>query len=521
MGFLLRVHKLSDIPHGFFADEASIGYNAYTILTKGTDEYGTRFAVFFRAFGEYKSPIQIYATVPFVAIFGLNEFSVRLPSAIFGTLTIIVVYLLTKELFSHLSPHHSGVADTPRNDKVIPLLAALFLAVSPWHIHFSRTSLEGQTVFIFFTTLGLYFFIKSQYNTKFLFLSVIAFGFSLYCYFPARIFIPLFGLFFIILYAKFFLQNKKLATLNSVLFLLLLMPLILHTVLPSGLTRWNQVNIFSQPPKDVSIPSHVIHSYLSHFSLDFLFLKGDIDIPGQFITRHSVRGMGELYFFQLPLVLAGIFNLLRKKEKQKNILLFWLLLYPIGSMFTIDKNAQATRSIIGVIPFQIISAIGLFYSRNILFKCFKTFKQGGLVSISSMSIIVLVIFFYFINFLQLYFIKYPLYSSDFWGWQYGPREIMKYFLTTKNEYDDLYMSGEFNGGEIFIKFYDPKNFCHNKCNIGDFWREPNIYNPKRRQLYSLSPEYLNKSKFGKKFVVKKTVYYPNKTIAFQIGEIVQ
>lgn len=77
LGFTIRIWNLSEIPAGFFADEASIGYNAYTMLTKGTDEYGSNYPLFFRAFGEYKSPVQIYATIPFVALFGLNEFSVR------------------------------------------------------------------------------------------------------------------------------------------------------------------------------------------------------------------------------------------------------------------------------------------------------------------------------------------------------------------------------------------------------------------------------------------------------------
>lgn len=93
-----------------------------------------------------------------------------------------------------------------------------------------------------------------------------------------------------------------------------------------------------------------------------------------------------------------------------------------------------------------------------------------------------------------------------------------YFLKEKNNYDHLYMSGEFNGGEIFIKFYDPENNCQNKCKIGDFWREPTIYNPSRRQLFSLSPEYLKNSSFEKQFSMKKIIYYPDGSPAFFIGE---
>lgn len=97
--FVIRFYRVSEIPSGFFADEASIGYNAYTILTKGIDEYGVNYPLFFRAFGEYKNPVQIYATVPFIALFGLNEFSVRLVSVIFGVLSIFALYILTNEVF--------------------------------------------------------------------------------------------------------------------------------------------------------------------------------------------------------------------------------------------------------------------------------------------------------------------------------------------------------------------------------------------------------------------------------------
>ena len=50
----LRLYRLKDNPAGFFCDEASIGYNAYSILTTGKDEWGQPWPLFFRAFGEYK-----------------------------------------------------------------------------------------------------------------------------------------------------------------------------------------------------------------------------------------------------------------------------------------------------------------------------------------------------------------------------------------------------------------------------------------------------------------------------------
>ena len=91
IGEIMRIWDIGNNPAGFFADEASIGYNSYLILTTGKDEWGRRFPLFFRAFGEYKNPLDIYLTAPFIAIFGLNEFSVRISSAFFSTLSLLLL----------------------------------------------------------------------------------------------------------------------------------------------------------------------------------------------------------------------------------------------------------------------------------------------------------------------------------------------------------------------------------------------------------------------------------------------
>ncbi len=507
-GFLLRVYKLPEIPSGFFADEASIGYNAYTTLTKGMDEYGAKYPLFFRAFGEYKNPIQIYATVPFIALFGLNEFSVRFTSAIFGTLTIIAIYFLTKKLLTKTVAKQSA-------NKMIALFAALFLAISPWHIHFSRTSLEGQTAFVFFTILGLYCFLKSQKNKKLLFLSTITFVLAIYSYFPARIFIPIFGFSILVLYIKFFLQNKKLTLLNFILLVFLLTPLIQHSLSPSGFSRWNQVNIFSQKLKDETIYKHILNNYLSHFSLDFLFLKGDIDMSGQFITRHSVRGMGELYLLQLPIVILGFLPLIKRKEA-RILLIFalWFILYPIGSMFTLDKSAQSTRSIIGVVPFQIISALGLCYTLSLLSKTKKFIYYAFII-------IVAVAFSFFVfNYLKLYFVKYPLYSSDYWGWQYGYRSILEEFKNQEGKYDQLLITHRYNSGEMLLKFYNITFNCK-KCMA---MTNPISINSDKKQLFALRRHDIVEAKTlynDLQFIQQEVIYLPNGNAEIFIGKFVK
>jgi 4-amino-4-deoxy-L-arabinose transferase-like glycosyltransferase len=497
--FFLRIYNLSNIPSGLFADEASIGYNAYSILTKGVDEYESPHPLFFRAFGEFKGPVEIYSTVPFVYIFGLNEFSTRFPSVIFGTLTIVFIYLLTKEFFLKY-----------KYGEIIALIATIFLTISPWHIHFSRTSMEGLMPYILFTVIGVYSFLKSQKRIEMLYLSIIFFALAIYCYFPARIFIPLFGLGIIIIYHRFFWHYKKESILGLFLSILLLAPLLAHLISPFGFSRWQQISIFSNPPNNETIYQHIINNYASHFSLDFLFLKGDIDMSGQFITRHSVRGIGELYLYQLPLIILGFIFLIKKRSwNPLTILFLWLIIYPTGSMFTVDRNAQATRSIIGVIPFQILSAVGFYYFFALISK-FKKF-----LNIILIFCCLTVVFIYFINYLNLYFVKYPLYSSDFWGWQYGARDTVKYFAANEQKYDRLIIAPEFNSPEIFFKFYAPKSCL--KCSVG---LPDTSYNPLLKQLFAITPSYLQ-SHQDLKFNTLKTIYYPNQSIAFKIGEVVQ
>jgi len=79
---LLRLGNLGGNPPGLTPDEAALGYNAYSILKTGRDEYGQILPVVFKSFGDYKPELYVYLTVPSVAIFGLTEFAVRFPSAL-------------------------------------------------------------------------------------------------------------------------------------------------------------------------------------------------------------------------------------------------------------------------------------------------------------------------------------------------------------------------------------------------------------------------------------------------------
>ncbi|MBI3282756.1 hypothetical protein HYZ70_01635, partial [Candidatus Curtissbacteria bacterium] len=86
----LRFYQLGQNPPSLDWDETAHGYNAYSILKTGRDEYGYKLPLSFRSFDDYKPPIYTYLVVPSVAIFGLSDFAVRFPSAVLGVLAVLV-----------------------------------------------------------------------------------------------------------------------------------------------------------------------------------------------------------------------------------------------------------------------------------------------------------------------------------------------------------------------------------------------------------------------------------------------
>ena len=96
---VLRFYQLGQIPPSLNWDEVSNGYNAYSILKTARDEHGNFLPLTFRAFGDYNPALSVYTLVPSIALFGLNEFAVRFPSALLGTLTVLLTYLMVKQLF--------------------------------------------------------------------------------------------------------------------------------------------------------------------------------------------------------------------------------------------------------------------------------------------------------------------------------------------------------------------------------------------------------------------------------------
>lgn len=161
---ILRLWRLGNVPPSLTPDEAALGYNAYSILKTGRDEYGALLPIIFKSFGDYKPGLYVYTAIPPILIFGLTEFATRFPSALAGIAAVYLIYLIIKEIW--------------KSDR-LALLGSFLLAINPWHIYFSRGAWEIN-LSLTLTLIGIYFFYhavassayKSLRKSKYLVLSV-------------------------------------------------------------------------------------------------------------------------------------------------------------------------------------------------------------------------------------------------------------------------------------------------------------------------------------------------------------
>jgi 4-amino-4-deoxy-L-arabinose transferase-like glycosyltransferase len=418
-----------------------------------------------------------------------------MPSAVIGTLTIVVLFFLTREL---TKSSRTG------------LVASGLLAVSPWHIHFSRVGQEN--IYLpFFLGLSIFLFLYAKRNHSFLYWMSAggSFGCSLFTYYPAYLLSPLIFIFLLITERKRLFTDKK-ALLSFLTFLLFVCLFLSQAMNNNIFNRSAQLKRYNEHKTTKDILVGMTTTYLGHFSPEFLFLKGDIGYHTHFITRYSVRGMGQLYLFQLPLLLIGCVVLWKRQKKILFLLTGLFLLYPIGSTlvpFADGGGPFATRSMFGIIPCTILSAIGLTallslwshgrIQKLIIFLC----VMGMEISVSWYA--------------YLYIHRYNDYSSDFWGWQYGARTLMKYALDHKNLYDEIIIpDSAFNTPEIFLKFYDPLNTCTGICLVGDSQRK---YNKNLKQLFMIPNTDKATPSLMRRFTIHKTILFPNGNPAFFIG----
>lgn len=520
LAIFLRLYNLESNPPSLNWDEISLGYNAYSILNSGRDEWGQTLPPSFRAYGDYKLPAYVYIDAPFIALFGLNAWGVRLPSALAGILTVVFIFLIIKEV---------------TKNKTVPLLGMFIAAILPWHIILSRIALEANLA-LFLLTSGIFFMLFSFRKGKYLLVSALLFGISLFTYNSSRVVVlPLILLSAFLFFRKFRVSRKtsliSLAIITA--FFLIALPLALLQD-SSARYRWTQIldegaiNRINElrgsstlPPlaKELVINKityfipEVMKGYLSHFSIDFLFINGSSNY------QYSVPGSGLILWVMLPLLLLGFTSIFKSKDKSRWFILGWLLISPVPAAITRDFP-HGLRSLFLIPPLVIISSLGL----ELVFERTKRVVRPVVVGLVIVAGLANLIFFWH-NYTNNYRVNYS------WSWQYGYKDVVSFIKQNESKYDRVVITKKYGEPHEFLLFYlqyNPKLYQQNPSLIryakSDwFWVDGfdkyvfvNDWEIKDR----ISSEYLNK---GKSLIVTSPGNYPEglykiKTVGFLDGK---
>ncbi|PIS09388.1 hypothetical protein COT75_01780 [Candidatus Beckwithbacteria bacterium CG10_big_fil_rev_8_21_14_0_10_34_10] len=495
LAFFLRFYRLNKVPPSLSWDETAIGYNAYSIWKTGKDEFGFRLPFAFKSFGDYKSPLLVYLTVPFVGIFGLNEWAVRFPSALISFFTAIVVYLLVKELF--------------KNNK-ISLITGFLMAISPWHLQFSRPAFEPNLAF-FWVTTGVLMFLKGLKKPMFFILSSLSFMLAMYSYHSPKLFLPFFlvGLGIIYWHKIFKKENIRYLSLSFFLALLLSLPLLkIHLGGEAG-ARFTSTGIFytkegGKKPFDFKLIGEIGKSYLVHFSPQFLFFGNNDNF------RNKMKSNGLFYFIEAPFLLIGFWFLLKqKKEKWAKLLLTWIFLAPIPAIITIEAPHSLRASNL-LIPLMIVISLGI----KRLFNFFESKRYKKVFY-------VLFFLFYITNigyYLYSYYVRLPVYAAP--DWQYGYKEMVQYVETKENEVEKIIITLEYGQPHIFIQFYQklkPLEIWQEKLGKYQF-REINWQKDKNlsKVLLVATPKEVPLESIPPRAKIEKEIYFPDGSVSFRI-----
>ncbi len=435
VGIFIRTYNISNYPAGLNQDEASIGYEAFSILNNGYDRNGNSLPVHLVSWGNGQNALYAYLSMPFVKFWGLNTFSVRIVNSLFSILSMLLFYLIFR-LFSN---------------KKMALFALFFFAISPWSIMSARWGLESN-IFPAVFLLAVFFLIKGIISSsKYFPLSFFVFAISLYSYGTSYFVVPLFFLFTI----PYLLHTKKITLKNLILsisiFLFISWPIILFVI----------INQFSLPQIDflgVTIPrltesrTNVIFNIITPHFFSVL-LKNIIRFSSILILQtdgnyyNSIPSFGTIYPISFLFFIIGLFHSLKRTFLLNNpihyIFLIWLFCsFILG--FTTHTNINRLNIIFP--PLLYFAVFGIFYSYNYLKTKHKQQYQLLIIGIYS------ILFFLFTGYYFVFSIEKS--KEDF---SYGLGNAIEYSEKTKPKIPINITTNCVNMPYIYVCFYNKLN----------------------------------------------------------------
>jgi 4-amino-4-deoxy-L-arabinose transferase-like glycosyltransferase len=453
-GFL-RIYQLGTYPAGFHIDEASLGYNGYSMLKTGKDEHGIRFPLYIDMFGDNRPSGYHYLTIAPIAVFGLNEFATRLPGAVFGSISVIALYFLVYALFPNT---------------LIALISSFLLAVSPWHIVSSRASSEA-VVALFFILTGVALIVYSVQKKliKLLPVGFLSLTLSFFFYHTPRVFVPMLLVCMIILtwgklknYSSYYKYVGLLLTCGVILVSILLV-----FVVKGGTGRFSQVNIFGSPETRLVmeqqfredgiqhapvIISRLFHNKVMNYSLTFVsnyfdYFSGKyLFINGGRPLWYKVPGIGMMYLVELPFIVAGFVFLLVNQHFLLKLPIVWLLIAPIVASITTDDIPNVQRSLVMFPMLEIMAAFGFIQLLTYIRK-----KKAVVI-----FIVICIFMFNVAYFLNQYIVNAPVHETLYRF--NGFKEMVLSVKDVYPNYDHIVMtktSGGIYPHVLFFMKYDP------------------------------------------------------------------
>ncbi|MEK7464660.1 MAG: glycosyltransferase family 39 protein [Patescibacteria group bacterium] len=343
----LRFYSIKSTPPGLYPDEAMNGNNAIEALRAG------QFKIFYPE-NNGREGLFINIQAMFLKLFGAPNINpepwmLRIPSAIFGTLTVLGLYFLGRQLF---------------NNRAIALLASFLLATSFWHINFSRIGFRAIMA-PFFLTWAIYFILLSfrkinkltpmPYSSFLPIIGGVVYGLGFYSYIAYRA-TPLIIALILILFLREHGLHKtlKIGALFTIAAIIVAVPLGMFFLENPGdfLGRTSQISIFNSPTP------------IRDLAINILKTGGMFNILGDYNWRHNISGSPQLFWpvgiLFLFGILTGIKNIYKNHEdKIVSIILFsWLIVTALPVVVSNEGLPHALRAIIMIPPVFVLSALG-------------------------------------------------------------------------------------------------------------------------------------------------------------------
>jgi hypothetical protein len=307
------------IPPGFGKDEAAFSFNAWSIGHRLRDEYGGFLPLYFKSFGDYKSPIFVYVLAAIFRVTGPQESVARLLATVDVLAALLVLGVIGRR------KSRPGVA-------VAVVIAAGFC---PWLYELGRVALDtslfplGLCGVLLATDISL----RSRRNVwARAGLVAFALGFLTYCYAGGRLLGPLLAVGLICFASR---ERLRWLLLTWLGYGLVLAPLAVYGLRhPQALlARYHETSFIQKGMSVPSIVSKAASNYVHDVNLWHWLIAGD---PRPYI---DITGYGDLSAALAVLGMLGVVEIVwhRRDDRWWRFAIWALLATPIPSALTVQR----------------------------------------------------------------------------------------------------------------------------------------------------------------------------------------